>query len=180
MNLMNNMTIDPDVQLPLVEKMLYDLAWRTANTYPVPFEEAKAEAYYAFVRACHDYNPTKAKGSKFSSWCYFWVWTHLKTFVTKRSTDPLLFVEPAELKDGEAPSAWSPTLELVDELSEDAREIISLLLETPSDLLGGRSVTARQLLALVKKHLVEAGRSKVRVEKAHIEIETKFRAAWAN
>ncbi len=44
MNTMNTMTaknnIDPSAELPKVEKMLFKLAWKCSETYPVTFEEA--------------------------------------------------------------------------------------------------------------------------------------------
>jgi hypothetical protein len=128
-------TIDPDIALPQVEKMLYKLAWKTAQSYPVPFEEAKSEAYYAFVRACQDFRPDK--GTKFSSWCYFWVWTHLKTFVMRRSGDPLTFVEIDDDLCGEAPLEVSAEISLVKDLPNDARELFSLLCEAPRECMEG-------------------------------------------
>jgi len=180
--------IDPDKALPEVEKMLFDLAWKTANTYPVTFEEAKTEAYYAFVRACHDYSPEKSKGSKFSTWCYFWVWTHLKTFVTKRTVDPLVFVEIDDDLAGAAPEDnsfnHSPLEGLSDDLvrglSADAKEIMSLLIETPAEILGGVPVPVTRLLGKVKNHLVSSGYCVDRFNAARTEIETRLLALQAN
>lgn len=171
---MNN--INPEEEFPKVEKMLYRLAWNTANAYPVTFDEAKSEAYFAFMRACQDYNPNK--GSKFSSWCYFWVWTHLKTFVTKRTVDPLEFIEIKEELLGEAPPERSDLLELAGELSNDAQEMIAMLIEIP-DELHGVSMTAKQLMKRVKEHLVKKGKDRKRVDLAHQEICLCFRSAWA-
>jgi len=158
--------------------MLYSLAWRCANTYPVPFDEAKSEAYYAFMRACNDFNPSR--GAKFSSWCYFWVWTHLKTFVTKRTVDPLTFMDINEELVGAAPPQRSESMEMIEDLSADAKEIISLLIETPAEILGGCPVPAKQLLNKVKKYLVEQGKDRRAVERAQQEITLRFREAWAN
>lgn len=174
---MNTTPLNPDEVLPTVEQMLYKLAWKTAQAYPITFDEAKAEAYYAFVRACHDYNP--AKGSKPSSWIYFWVWTHLKTVITKRTVDPLTFVEIDDDLCGEAPPETSPSLELVEEMSEDAKEIISLLLETPAEILEEVGLTPKQLLTRVKSYLVSRGKSKEVVDKADQEIRQRFQEAWA-
>jgi len=168
--------VNPEEEFPKVEKMLYNLAWKFTNTYPIDFEEAKREAYYAFVRACYDYNP--ARETKFSSWAYTWVWCHLKTLITKRTTDPLTFIEVKEEIFGEAAPERSPTLDMIDDLSEDAKEIIGLLLETPGELIGSK-MTPRQFLYKVKEILVRGGKPKERVDKAHKEICEKFQAAWA-
>jgi hypothetical protein len=169
--------INPQEVFPSVEKMLYRLAWNTANTYPVTFEEARSEAYYAFMRACQDYKPDK--GAKFSSWCYFWVWTHLKTFVTKRTVDPLTFLELDDDLTGAAPPIKSECLDLVEELSGDAKEIINLLIETPRELIG-LTMTPKQFMKKVKEYLVQKqGRCPQRVDKAHKELSTCFQEAWA-
>lgn len=166
-------TIDPTEEFPKVENMLYQLAWKTAQAYPVPFEEARSEAYYAFMRACADFKPDR--GSKFSSWCYFWVWTHLKTFVTKRTVDPLVFIEVKESLLGEAPPERSEALEMLEDLSEDAKEIITLLIETPRELIG-LAMTPKQLLKKVKEHLVAKGKARDRVDRAAEEIRLRLQA----
>lgn len=172
----NPMSImNPEAVFPQVEKMLYHMAWKFSNDYPIPFEEAKAECYYAFVRACADYKETR--GSKFSSWCYFWAWTHMKTFVTKRTVDPLVFVEINEELVGEAPPiTLNPrTAEVIEDLSEDAKEIISLIFETSTEGV----VTVKQLFRRVKKSMAVKWKSKERVEKAEEEIRTRLSLAWA-
>jgi len=177
MNHMNHMpAVDPDEELPKVEKLIFDLAWKFTKTYPIDFQEARREAYYAFVRACYDYNPSR--GTKFSSWVYTWVWCHLKTLITKRTVEPLVFIEVKDEIFGEAAPDRSPTLDMIGDLSEDAKEIIKLLLETPGELLGS-ACTPKQLLHKVKNYLVGKGRPKAEVDKAHKEIVQKFREAWA-
>lgn len=170
--------IDPEQAFPEVEKMLYDLAWKCSNAYPVTFEEARSEAYYAFVRSCQDYDPDKSKGAKFSTWCYFWVWTQLKTFITKRSADPLCFIEineDASALFGEAPNLNSESLEMFDDLSDEAKEIIALLIETPQEILGTAPLPAKHLLARVKGYLEMAGREKKVLDAAVEEIRLRLR-----
>lgn len=170
--------VNPETEFPLVEKMIYNLAWKYANTYPVTFEEAKTEAYYAFVRACYDFKPDR--NTKFSSWCYTWVWQHLKTWITKRTVDPLIPTEINEELVGAAPEERSRTLEMMEDLSDDAQEIIHLILEAPSEVLGGMPATPKQLLSRVKTFLVERrGKDKNRVDQAHREIVQVFQEAWA-
>jgi len=181
MNTTNTMTtkINPEEMLPQVQKMLYSQAWKFAKTYPITFEECLSEAYFAFMKACEDYQPER--GQKFSSWCYYWVWCKLKDLVMKRTKDPLEFVEINDDLLGEAPPAISPSLEIVAELSSDAQEIVALVLETPAELLGGAPATAKQLLRRVKDYLVEhCGRSKDDVDAATLEISSRLRASWAN
>jgi len=168
--------IDPATEFPKVEKMLYTLAWRTANTYPVSFEEARSEACYAFMRACQDYK--SERGQKFSSWAYYWAWTKLKDLVIARSKDPLTFIEIEEDLLGEAPPERAESLDLLEELSEDAREIVEMILETPEELIGV-VMTPRRLLHRVKDYMVaRKGKSRNQVNLAVDEITIKFRQAW--
>lgn len=166
--------IDPEVEFPKVEKMLYALAWKYAKTYPVTFEEARSEVFFAFMRACGDFKPER--GMKFSSWCYTWAWQHLKTWVTKRTVDPLEFVEIKEELLGEAPPERSDLLDLASELSGDAQEIVNLLIEIPEEF-HGVSMTAKQLMKRVKDYLVRKGRNRQHVDRAHQEICLCFQRA---
>lgn len=192
-------TIDPEAEFPKVENMLHSLAWATAKKCPGIFEEAKAEAYWAFMRACNEYNPAKTKGGKFSSWCYFRTWTHLKTWVTKRMNDRLCFVgDTVDWETGEwlidhqihhtqhsikkksmmAPATVSSHVEFIEDLSDDAKEIISLLTETPSELIG-IPLSPKRFMKKVKEYLVEQGKDRRRVERAHEELRVRFQSAWA-
>ncbi len=188
---MKPITVDPEKMFPQVEKMLYAQAWKFANSYPIPFEEAKAEAYFAFVRACHDYK--KGRGSKFSSWCYYWVWTALKDLITKRSKDPHVFIDlmaedemerrQAEEMIGVESSVSGEFREFVEDivtgLSDDAKELLHLILDAPAELLGGDRPTPKQLLVRVKKFLLASGKEKCKLDLAHLELERCFREAWA-
>ncbi len=142
--------IDPTEALPSVNKMLYDLAWKARNSR-FPFEEAISEAYWAFVQACYSYDPHR--GAKFTTWCYFKTWTHLKTVVTKKTRDPLVFTEMKEELVGAAPANKRDFLDMVEDLSSDAREIISLLLDAPKEVLHTVPTTTAQLLSRVCDHL---------------------------
>ena len=117
-----------------VEKILLKLAWKYAQTYPVTFEEARAEAYYHFVKKAPKYRPGP---TKFTTWIYFAVGMQLKTWVMGRAKDPHVFIEMNDDLCGEAPPEVSEALELVRELPGDARELVSLLCEAPRECLEG-------------------------------------------
>lgn len=177
MKTQNKPVVDPDEMFPSVEKMIYDQCWKTAKAYPISFDECKSEAYMAFVKSCYDYNP--AKGTKFTTWCYFWVWTKLKDLVMKRSADPIQFHEMNEEMVGEAPPTVSDSLELIPTFSQEAQEIIHYLLESPGEVLGHSTCSGQRFLAKVKAYLItKKGRDKQTVERAHQEIVMKFSAAW--
>jgi hypothetical protein len=171
--------VDPIEAFPKVEGIIHKLAWKCAQSYPVTFEEARSEAYLAFLKACADYKPER--GAAFASWCYFWIWTDLKTWITKRSKDPLVPSEITEEMVGFAPETdklTAETMDALEELSADAREIVSLLLETPAEIVASVK-TLRQLVAGVKKMLIAKGRTKEQVDNSYAEIETTLRKAWA-
>lgn len=174
---MNYNNITPSEELPKVEKIIFSLAWRFTKTYPISYEECLSEGYMAFMKACQDYNPER--GQAFSSWVYYWVWCKLKDLVTKRTRDPHVFMEVNDDLLGEVEMLRSDALDLFDDLSGDAKEIVQLILETPADLLGGQAVSAQGLLKKVKRYLISKGRSPQALEDAHKEIKIKFNTAWA-
>jgi len=77
-----------------------------------------------------------------------------------------------------APVVHSPCLEVVEELSEDAREIVQLLVETPAELLNGVT-TPHRLLARVRAFLMrQRGYSRTRLRRAQEEVQEAFRELW--
>lgn len=188
-NKTTQVTIDPAVEFPKVEKMLYALAWKFADKYPYPnreemFDACKSEAYWAFMRACKRYS-SKPISSKFSTVVYFMTSMRLRTLTAARSTDPLIFVEIDDDLCGEAAPMHNETKEriedLIQDLSSDAKEIVLLLVEMPSDLLVGLPRTTEQLMKRVRNYMVsKRGRSREAVEAAHEELRGRFSQAWAN
>lgn len=172
MNHMNKSAgIDPVAVFPEVEKIIYQLAHRFSNTYPISYEECLSEGYYAFMGACNDYNHKRKM--KFSSWVYYWVWCKLKDLIMKRSKEPLDFVDIKEELLGEAAPDKSQIMELIEDLSDDAKEIVSMLIETPRELVGV-AMTPGQFLKKVKAHMVRQGRCPQAVDKAHKELRNRF------
>ena len=177
--------IDAEVEFPKVEKMLYDLAWKFVAQYPqLPFEEAKSQAYWGYVRACHYFRPDR--GMKFSSFVYQSAWFNLKNLVMEKSAQrltplsdlPTFQEEGAEhttealldhlLLQTRGAVATEPTAvaDLVSGLPEDCKEIVRLLTEVPKELLG-LEMTPKQFFKKVKQHLVERkGWATHRVEEA--------------
>lgn len=178
---MNTNLVDPDEVFPQVEKMLYDQAWKFTRKYPaLPFDEAKSQAFWAFVKACQEWNDFgHDRGVKFSTFCYFGVWAQLQNLVMARSKDRLVPCEINEEMVGAAPPERSEVLDLIHELPEDCKEIVHLLLEMPAELLGV-NMTPRQLLLKVKKFLVEKhGKKRARVNFACNLLTNHLKQAWA-
>lgn len=172
--------MDLDEAFAGVEKLLYKLAWKCAQRYNIPFEDCRSEAYYAFVKAFNwRFDPNKKGASSFSSKCYEIATFRLRTMVINR-TKAIPMSELNEETAGHAPEQRSESMEMIEDLSHDAQEIIALIVDTPQHLLGWDPHSPRQLLAKVKRYLIEhKGRRKKDVEKAHEEICIRFQEAWA-
>jgi len=159
-------TVDPDEMFPQMEKMIYQHAWKFSQQYPVTFEEAKTEAYWGFMRACHNFKP--GNKSKFSTWCYMVVWATLKDMTMQRATDPLLTTEMTEELCGEAPSLSQTYMESLEDLiaglSRDAKQMLELILHPPAEMLEGGKPTPFQLMKRVKRELVAQGKDSEWVE----------------
>lgn len=145
-----NKAVTPDEAFPLVEKMLYKLAWKVQSPM-LQFEEARSEAYLAFMKCCETFDPDR--GMKFSSWCHYKVQRHLKSFITKRMKDRHVFCDEMETVAGAAPENRRELLLALDDLSGDAKDLISLLIETPQEILEELPMTPAQLLEKVRDYL---------------------------
>ena len=185
--------VDPEQMLPRVEKMIYSQAWKFAKAYPISFEEAKAEAYWAFMRACYSFDPNR--GAIFPTWCFFKIWCGLKDIIMKRTADPhvcmadLLVGEHFEIarrrleEDLEGrPQETDRFMEQVEDttvgVSADAKELLNMVLSAPPELLGGKRPTSKQLMLRAKRFMVSKGLEADTVETAHLELETCFKESW--
>ncbi len=170
--------VNPEKNWPGVERMLYSMAWKTTERYGVPFEDCRSEVYYAFMKACWRFDPTR--DAKFSSFCCFIANCRLKSLIMNRAADnkEMPCVELNEDVIGYAPEQRSECMEMIEDLSEDAKEIVALLLEIPKDLVGKR-MSPRQLLRRVKQHLIEeCGKDRDAINTAHKELCRRFRSVW--
>lgn len=143
------MTIQADKELPKIEKMIYRLAWKFTHAQ-FPFEDARQEAFMAYVKACETFDETR--GMKFSTYVYFKVKNHLITRVTKDANKQVFYFEPEQIFraiEGNQllePKELTRWQDMLQELSRDAREVIALIVDTPHDLIGDASLTPKALL----------------------------------
>lgn len=178
---MKKQNVNPRKVFPEIENMIYDLSWRFAKTYPIKFEDARSIASMAFMKACADWKPDRVgpngKPTKLTTWIYYWIWCELKTYVMKRTVEPLCFCDIKEEMVGEAPPLRAESLDLLCTMSQDAREIVALLLETPEEIMEGVH-TVHKLVKRVKKTLVKKWENPVRFQQAFTEAQAKFQEAW--
>lgn len=171
--------LDPQEAFDGVQKLLFKLAWATHHQYGVPYDDCLSECYYAFVKAFNwRYDPKM--GTKFSTQvCTIAKW-RLRSLTRKQRLAPVT-EELNEETAGFAASMRSECLEVVEGLSGDAREIVSLLLETPREIIGLGEVTSpKRLLSGVKAYLRQKGYTRDRLNEAEEEITAAFTGVWAN
>jgi hypothetical protein len=171
--------IEIDWLLTDVQKMLYKQAWDAAARYNLPFDECLSECYWGFVRAVN-WRFDASKGLKFSSEVFLINAWRFKTKQRRELRDAERFplVELNEETAGFAVADRAECLEAVEGLSEEAREIVGLLLDTPKELLEDLP-TPKQLLKRVKAYLQRRGHHKRDLLRAQEEITRTFRAVWA-
>lgn len=166
------LSVDPEAELPKVEKLLYSLAWGFAQKYGLNFDEAKSNSYLGFMKACRNYKP--GKGMKFSSWCRLVTWGQHMSLVMQRASK---HIETIELNDeivGEPAYVNQRTLQLCETaalrgslsstlcrllreapaemievaegLSEEGQEMLLLFMEAPEELIQDRTEEVEHLL----------------------------------
>lgn len=169
---------NPEKVYPEVENLLIKLAANTMRVYGIPFDDCMSECNYAFVKAANwRFDPTK--GAKFTTQVATIAKWRLKSLVIARMQEAPT-VEIDEEKAGFVPEVRSETLEAIEDLSEDAREIIALIVESPAELLG--QVTTRNVLKRVKTYLRKRRKSpfsRDQITRAEEEIQTRFQQLWA-
>lgn len=151
------LAVDPIKMFPQVEKMLHKQAWKFASQFPIPIEEARAEAYFGFMIACQKYDSTA--GVKFLTWCYQMVWWTLKNMAmagAARSASEICVGLYAQEMERPAEDLSAEFLERLGEdafwLTEDSRTLLELILTPPADVLAGKRPTPKQLVTRIKYH----------------------------
>lgn len=162
-----------------VQPMLYKIAWRYSQLYPVTFEEAKSEAYWCFLKACRIYRA--GRRNKFSSWCYFVVTMQMKSWImreSKRSAKIVYFETAESLPEVAVEASVVPPLrssgsarhcgqiiwrmihetpaelwDLMADLSQDGQELVLLLMEIPQDFRGTAHTHLRKAKDKMRRRL---------------------------
>lgn len=174
------MMIDPEIEFPKVEKMMHKISWSFSRAYLIEYEDCIRECHFAFAKAATRYDSDRTVNSSFSTYlynlCQFALIDLVKSRVRRVKCDVL-----EDNMDVEAPECRSPSLELLCDIGDDAKEILSLLLDTPHEILRGRRMSPRKLLKLVAGHLnwEKGPGSYPQIKKAIEEIRTTLQQGWA-
>lgn len=173
MNLTHKMIVDPEAMLPKVEAMLFDQAWAIVRQCPVTFEEARSEAYEAFMEACCTYD--KKRGSQFQTWCFNVVKWKLCKFIEKRSDSRLTY---REIENDERGSYEDHVIEFEDSLdhvrsrlSEPAELMLDVLL---TQSVSKKALTPKRALRVAKDRMAVCGHKTRAVRMAQVELKSEL------
>ncbi len=115
-----------------IRNLIFDTVWKFQKQYGGDFDEMVAEANLIYMKCFISHNPNK---SRFSTWLRFHLWKGLidfKRFIREENKYVRIerFEEIENFHLYPAPS-YIPLWDLVSELSNDAKTIVSLILEPP-------------------------------------------------
>ena len=150
-----------------IKGIIYDVAIKFSNRFGVDLDEVLSKAHFIYVtKACMEYDPTKAS---FVTCVHNYLWWYL--MMDRRNSQ--LKIEPLsrELKDHK--NTFHLGL-LLDDLSNDAKEIANLILETPSELtslfIKSRKKQPYLLRKTLRKFLSNLGWDDFRITTSFAEI----------
>jgi RNA polymerase sigma factor (sigma-70 family) len=175
--------------------LIRSVVWKVIRQYGGDFDELMSEANAAFLDAYRTFDGSSA----FTSWLHTRVWYSCVSFVRDRLEEQSRYkwreaeratVDGISIKSiGDASladesihngvenvpdrrSTWRVS-DLLEELGEDARMVVSLTLETPTELAriaeqkGGQP---RNLRSSLRQHLAEMGWTAVRIAESFSEV----------
>lgn len=150
--------------------LVFQVTHGFARRYNIPFRDLVSEAHIIYVEQVERYD--KTRGTALSSWVYTKVWFGLMSYVRRG------FKRPPHVELEEAPEpATPPDLflhDLRDELSADARTVVSLLLDSGRDFSllckWNRARTRTSMLKTLREHLEDIGWSAEQIGEAFDEI----------
>lgn len=158
-----------------VENLVYKTVHDFIARYGGEFEELLGEAHYGFVIAYRDYTEGK---TKFSYWIRFVVWKTLQERQRNqlRRRLPSVSLAAEEGQEGweaETPHSGFCLMEFLDELTEDAKIVARLAVDTPLGLskqmvAKGGSGTARR--HVLRNYLEGLGWTAERIKESFSEI----------
>ena len=118
-----------------MQNLIYKIVWRFKNRYGGEFEQLLAQANLLFVLAYDSHNKNKAG---FSTWIHHCLITGLLDFKKlinqeNKYTRILQFSTINHLQESSYQQSYF--FELLDELGEDSKQIIKLILNPPAELM---------------------------------------------
>jgi len=177
---MNPVEDTPSVERRYEESkgLIYHTAYKFWLLYGGELDEYSSVGHLAFMKTINSYNSEK---TKFSTWLRTTMWQMLNDFKDSergrddepwsprrkgyRDSDKVMEINP------------KPLLDLLDELDDDAHEIVKLVLETPKELqslIESEGNTMKAVKPALMVHMKDKGWSGARTGKAFKEIRSKL------
>jgi hypothetical protein len=129
---MKRMNIDQTYQDH--EKILWDRAWSFASSTGHPVEDLVSVGRSAFMRAWKGYDP--GRGGAFGTLFYQVLNRELARYVGKYRPSEREAPEEGSLFTNPDPTSRMSVEELLAEVSREAREVLTLLIQAPAEILG--------------------------------------------
>jgi len=131
-----------------MEKLICKIAWRFANAYNADLEEVQAEASLIFLNAMKTYDEEKGRLSTYLTLRITW---GLIGYFEKQKKQTAVY-SVASFEDIEDLTSNLSVIDILDEVGEDAKTLIDLVLETPVDFMNAIRPNRKNLRASMRRH----------------------------
>lgn len=151
------------------QNLIFKLAHRFRQTTGIEFNKLVSSANLEFVKCQKTYNPMK---SKFSTYLYIKIRGLFLEMARKKNNNPIITNTNCEKINNNTPEEYLFFKEILKELSTDAKEVVKIVFDTPTDLINmlpkkqPRGVNKHQ----IQKHLRQRGWKFLRIWKTFREI----------
>jgi RNA polymerase sigma factor (sigma-70 family) len=165
------------------KRLVNFVAWKFVRNHGGDFEETQADSYMYYVEAVREYDGRVPLHSHIS----FWVWTRLldkwRTEATRKNRVGPFFRSdlPQWLEETVIDRSWRQEWSLEEflaTLTEDAKTVVKLCLETPEELrqiAEDKGGSPRNYRSTVKQWLESVGWSYERIRESFEEIKTALK-----
>ena len=159
------------------EKMVNKLAYSWNKTTQIDIETLKAEANVIFVECLNIYNPDKGR---FSTLLYLKICNRFKNLIIKRNAPKrnridFEFLEAIYPSDNYNPEKRCIFKNLISNMSKEAKELITIVLDAPADLVEMLPLPRLNVHQLTKYMVKSKGWKSATMLKAVNEIKNTIR-----
>jgi len=149
--------------------MVFDLVHSFSQRYRTPWDETLSVAHEGFLEAFEGYRPELASfathaSQKVRSKLFEWQRTTMRRTILGKIVDHNVELIPQD---------HFLLIDFLDELSEDAREVVCLALDAPRDIVHSlvvKGITPRNYKAAIREYLKDCGWCTARIAESFQEI----------
>lgn len=161
-----------------VQKMIFKVAHTYSHRNGLPFDEVLSAAHFVFMRAFHYRYRPKGKPASFSTRLYNSLNWELRDFLKKESKHQGHLEINEEIVGAQEYDANFRVMLDTEQLSEDAKAIVALVLDRSEELtplLRWQNVQGKKgYLAALEEHLSDLGWTVDRVQESFAELRFLF------